>query len=90
MLSSPRLSVVAAMPAASKSFLTPPKRQGNFHDYPMITMGDCPVIETVIVDSDAQLGGIGEVGTPPIAPAVANAVFHATGKRLRELPLKLS
>jgi isoquinoline 1-oxidoreductase subunit beta len=65
-------------------------RQGNFNDYPMLSMGTCPLIETVIVDSAADLGGIGEVGTPPIAPAVANAVFQATGKRLRELPLKLS
>ncbi len=64
-------------------------RQGNFNDYPMLTMGACPLIETVIVNSTADLGGIGEVGTPPIAPAVANAVFQATGRRLRELPLKL-
>ncbi len=65
-------------------------RQGNFNDYPMLTMGACPVIETVVVNSQAELGGIGEVGTPPIAPAVANAIFQATGRRLRELPLKLS
>jgi isoquinoline 1-oxidoreductase subunit beta len=65
-------------------------KQGNFNDYPMLTMGACPAIETVIVNSGADLGGIGEVGTPPIAPAVANAVFQATGKRLRELPLKFS
>ncbi len=65
-------------------------KQGNFNDYPMLAMAACPVIETVIVNSGAELGGIGEVGTPPIAPAVANAVFHATGRRIRELPIKLT
>lgn len=65
-------------------------KQGNFSDYPMVTLASCPSIETVIVGSDAEMGGIGEVGTPPIAPAVANAVFAATGRRLRELPLRMA
>lgn len=60
--------------------------QTNFHAYPLITMADCPQIETRIVASDAAPGGIGEPGTPPIAPAVANALFAATGKRWRNLP----
>ena len=65
-------------------------KQTNFGDYPMVTLASAPKIEVEIVNSGAELGGIGEVGTPPIAPAVANAVFAATGKRLRSLPLALN
>lgn len=61
--------------------------QSNFPDYPMVTLADCPDIEVHILESDAPLGGVGEIGTPPIAPALANAVFAATGKRIRSLPL---
>jgi isoquinoline 1-oxidoreductase beta subunit len=65
--------------------------QSNFHDYEMLRMADCPAIETHIVESGWEhLGGVGEPGTPPIAPAVANAVFAATGQRLRKLPLRLA
>jgi len=65
--------------------------QSNFHDYEMVRMADCPKIETHIVQSGWEhLGGVGEPGTPPIAPAVANAVFAATGQRLRRLPLRLA
>ncbi|WP_156256323.1 xanthine dehydrogenase family protein molybdopterin-binding subunit, partial [Sandarakinorhabdus oryzae] len=60
--------------------------QTNFDAYPLLTMADCPTIETRIVASTADPGGIGEPGTPPIAPAVANALFAATGKRWRNLP----
>jgi isoquinoline 1-oxidoreductase beta subunit len=60
--------------------------QTNFHAYPLVTMADCPDIETRIIASTADPGGIGEPGTPPIAPAVANALFAATGKRWRNLP----
>jgi isoquinoline 1-oxidoreductase subunit beta len=60
--------------------------QSNFHAYPLVTMADCPEIETRIIASTADPGGIGEPGTPPIAPAVANALFAATGKRWRNLP----
>jgi isoquinoline 1-oxidoreductase subunit beta len=60
--------------------------QSNFHAYPLVTMADCPEIETRIIASAADPGGIGEPGTPPIAPAVANALFAATGKRWRNLP----
>jgi len=62
--------------------------QANFPSYPMLKLADMPKVETHIVPSGAALGGIGEVGTPPIAPAVANAVFAATGRRLRSLPLR--
>ncbi len=65
-------------------------RQSNFHDYPMLRIADAPAIDTHIIESATHVGGIGEAGTPPIAPAVANAVFAATGRRLRELPLRLA
>lgn len=59
----------------------------NFHDYPMALLKDAPVIETLILASDAPPGGIGEPATPPLFPALANAVFAATGDRVRTLPL---
>jgi len=63
--------------------------QGNFGDYPVLRIGECPAIEVEIVESGWEhLGGVGEPGTPPIAPAVANAVFAATGKPVRRLPIR--
>lgn len=61
--------------------------QSNFHDYQPVRMNDAPKIDVQIISSDTRIGGAGEPGTPPIAPAVANAVFKATGKRIRQLPL---
>jgi isoquinoline 1-oxidoreductase beta subunit len=61
--------------------------QNNFYDYRMVKMAEAPRIEVAIVKSDAAPTGVGEPGTPPIAPAVANAIFAATGKRERRLPL---
>lgn len=62
--------------------------QSNFHDYPLIRMDECPQIAVAIINGDAtRLGGAGEPGLPPAAPALANAIFAATGRRLRELPL---
>lgn len=63
--------------------------QGNFHDYPMLRMDESPEIETVIINSGERIGGAGEPGTPAIAPALVNAIFNATGKRIRELPVRL-
>lgn len=60
--------------------------QGNFNDYPVLRMSEMPKVEVHIMPSTEKPGGIGEPGTPPIAPAVANAIFAATGKRLRSLP----
>lgn len=60
--------------------------QGNFHNYPLLRMREMPQVEVHILPSTESPGGIGEPGTPPIAPAVANAIFAATGKRLRRLP----
>ncbi len=65
-------------------------QQSNFHDYAPLRMSECPAIETEIVESQTPPGGVGEVGTPPIAPAVANALFALTGRRLRSLPLRLT
>ena len=65
-------------------------QQSNFHDYPLLRFNEMPKVEVHIVRSLEKSGGIGEVGVPPIAPAVANAVFAATGKRLRRLPLRLA
>ena len=63
--------------------------QGNFDDYAIARMADAPAIEThFALSGGAKWGGIGEPGTPPIAPALANAIFAATGKRIRALPLK--
>ena len=63
--------------------------ESNFHDYQIARMADAPVIEThFALSGGGKWGGVGEPGTPPIAPAVANAIFAATGKRVRALPLK--
>ena len=64
-------------------------QQSNFHDYPLLRMHEMPLVEVYIVPSTAPPTGTGEPGLPPLAPAVANAVFAATGKRLRKLPLSL-
>jgi isoquinoline 1-oxidoreductase subunit beta len=64
-------------------------RQSNFHDYRLLRIDECPVIETHIVPSLDAPSGIGEPGLPPIAPAVANALFTLTGTRLRSLPLRM-
>lgn len=61
-------------------------QQSNFHDYVCLRLDEMPKVEVHIVPSDAEPTGVGEPGVPPIAPAVSNAVFAATGRRLRRLP----
>jgi isoquinoline 1-oxidoreductase beta subunit len=63
--------------------------QSNFHDYPILRINETPKIEVHIVPSSAKPTGVGEPGVPPIAPAVANAVFAATGKPVRRLPIRI-
>lgn len=84
--------IVFGLSAALHSTLTLREGQvqeSNFHDYPVLRMNEMPQVEVHIVPSTERMGGVGEPGTPPIAPAVANAVFALTGQRLRELPLRL-
>jgi isoquinoline 1-oxidoreductase subunit beta len=63
-------------------------QQGNFDDYEMLRIAGMPAVETVLVPSGGFWGGGGELGVPPVAPALCNAIFAATGKRIRSLPLK--
>jgi isoquinoline 1-oxidoreductase beta subunit len=61
--------------------------QSNFHDYPVLRLAEMPAVEVHLVASTEEPGGVGEPGTPPIAPAVCNAIFALTGKRIRSLPI---
>ena len=65
-------------------------QQSNFHDYQVLRLDEMPAVTVHLVPSKARMGGIGEPATAPVAPAVANAVFALTGKRLRSLPLRLA
>jgi isoquinoline 1-oxidoreductase beta subunit len=64
-------------------------QQGNFPEYPMLRIASAPKVETWIVESRRNPAGVGEPGVPPVAPAVANALFALTGERHRSLPLKI-
>jgi isoquinoline 1-oxidoreductase beta subunit len=61
--------------------------QSNFHDYPVLRIDEMPKVEVHLVASKEAPGGMGEPGLPPLAPAVTNAIFAATGKRVRKLPI---
>jgi isoquinoline 1-oxidoreductase beta subunit len=63
-------------------------KQANFHNFKLLSMDEAPRIEVHVVPSTEKSGGCGEPGTPPIAPAIANAIFAATGKRIRRLPIQ--
>lgn len=62
-------------------------QQSNFHDYQVMRMAAMPKVEVYIVPSTEKMGGVGEPGLPPVAPAVTNAIFAAIGKRIRTLPI---
>ncbi|MEO7760778.1 MAG: xanthine dehydrogenase family protein molybdopterin-binding subunit [Casimicrobiaceae bacterium] len=81
---------LSAAMASAITFKDGRVEQSNFHDYPALRINEVPAVEVHIVPSSAPPSGVGEPGTPVIAPAVANAVFALTGKRLRSLPFKLA
>lgn len=64
--------------------------QRNFPDYDMVRLANAPKVNVSFVDTGGPIGGLGEPGVPPVAPAVANALFVLTGQRLREMPLRLA
>jgi isoquinoline 1-oxidoreductase beta subunit len=83
--------IIFGLTAALKAAITVENgriQQSNFSDYPLLRYDETPLIEVYIVESDASPSGVGEMGVPPVAPAVANAVFAATGKRVRHLPIR--
>lgn len=63
-------------------------QQSNFHDYPLLQMSEMPEVEVYLVPDDRPPQGLGEMGIPPIVPAVLNAIFNATGKRIRHTPIR--
>ncbi|MEW5756826.1 MAG: xanthine dehydrogenase family protein molybdopterin-binding subunit [Pseudomonadota bacterium] len=82
--------IIFGMTATLKGAITIGKgrvQQANFHDFPLLRMDETPLIDVHIVPSTEAPGGIGEVGVPPIAPAIANALYVATGVRVRKLPI---
>jgi isoquinoline 1-oxidoreductase beta subunit len=84
-------AIVYGLTAALKGEITISNgavEQSNFNDYDLLRINEMPQIEVHIVDSKDAPGGIGEPGTPPIAPAVCNAIFSATGKPIRRLPIR--
>jgi isoquinoline 1-oxidoreductase subunit beta len=85
-------AIVFGLSAALRGEITIEKgqvQQSNFHDYAPLRINECPAIEVDIIPSGDAPTGVGEPGTPPIAPAVANALYALTGVRLRTLPLRL-
>ncbi|MGE5299748.1 MAG: molybdopterin cofactor-binding domain-containing protein [Acidobacteriota bacterium] len=86
-----RGAIVMGLSAALKEAIAFAKggvESSNFDNYPLLRMADVPAIEVHIIKSKDEMGGIGEPGLPPIAPAVANAVFNASGIRVRRLPMR--
>jgi isoquinoline 1-oxidoreductase beta subunit len=86
-----RSAIVFGLSAALKGELTIEAgriQQGNFHQYDVVRMDETPSVEVHIVPSTEAPGGMGEAGVPTIAPAVCNAIFAATGKRIRRLPIQ--
>jgi isoquinoline 1-oxidoreductase beta subunit len=63
-------------------------KQSNFDNYPMLRIDEAPVMEVHILNSGEAAGGLGEPGVPTVAPAICNAIFALTGKRVRSLPIR--
>lgn len=85
-------SVVMGLTAAVKSeinFANGRAVETNFDKFKMLRINECPVIETHIMENEEAPGGVGEPGLPPLAPALVNAIFHESGKRIRKLPFEL-
>ena len=61
-------------------------QQSNFHDYSLLTLAEMPEIKVLLIDNDHASGGVGEVAVSPVGPTVANAIFAASGKRMRRMP----
>jgi isoquinoline 1-oxidoreductase beta subunit len=83
--------IIYGLSAALKGAITIDKgrvQEASFSDYDVIRMAEAPAVEVYIVPSQNSPGGIGEASVPGIAPAVANGVFAATGKRVRRLPMR--
>ena len=88
-----RSGIIFGLSAALKGAITIDRgrvRESNFDKYDVIRMSETPVVEVHIVPSQERPGGIGEASVPGIAPAVANAIFAATGQRVRKLPMRLT
>jgi isoquinoline 1-oxidoreductase beta subunit len=86
-------AIVMGLSAALREAITIDKGaivQRSFPDYPVLQLAQVPKIEVFFIESNGPLGGLGEVGLPPVAPALANALFAATGQRLRSLPLRMA
>lgn len=86
-------NIVMGLTAATQpgiTFAEGQAQQSNFHNYPIMRLADAPLMDIHIVDSGAAPGGVGEPGLPPVAPALANAIFALTGRRWRKLPIALS
>jgi len=84
-------SIIAGIAAALYGEITIVKgrvAQSNFNDYKMLRMAEAPIIDVHLIDSAEEPGGVGEPALPPAAPAIANALFALTGKRIRKLPIK--
>jgi CO/xanthine dehydrogenase Mo-binding subunit len=83
--------VVFGLTAALKAEITLENgrvQQSNFHDCPVLPFDEMPTVEVYTIEGTSTANGIGEMGVPPVAPAIANAVFAATGKRVRHIPIK--
>jgi isoquinoline 1-oxidoreductase beta subunit len=84
--------VVMGLTASYKSGLTISQgkvAEQNFNDYRMLRIDECPEIEVIVMKNNFAPEGAGEGGLPPVAPALTNAIFNLTGKRIRELPFDL-